>query len=212
MQPRRIVIAALALMLGVAVGASKARACGTPAGAAAFGAYGAGQEPWDAPPRELNEIQRQGFHDGIEGARRDFENHRPPNVDNRDEYRHPHLPPEQREAYRNDDGGYDIGDVAPDGRAGARLSARASAATAGGAGGLGHGADRVQRLAAARVPRRDRGGAEGFRESPAAGRGKPRSSFGTRMCPGEFRDAYREGFRRGYDRGWAHLTGREWHY
>jgi hypothetical protein len=59
------------------------------------------QVQWDAPPQELNEIQRRGFHDGIEGARRDFENHRPPNVENREEYRHPELPPEQREVYRD---------------------------------------------------------------------------------------------------------------
>jgi hypothetical protein len=55
---------------------------------------------WDAIPAEFNDIQRRGFHDGIEGARHDFENHRPPDVNNRDEYRHPHLPPELREAYR----------------------------------------------------------------------------------------------------------------
>jgi hypothetical protein len=48
----------------------------------------------------LNEIQRRGFHDGIEGARKDAGNHRRPDVNNRDEYRHPHLPPEEREAYR----------------------------------------------------------------------------------------------------------------
>lgn len=55
---------------------------------------------WDAPPQELNEIQRQGFQDGIIGAQKDFGNHRRPDVNNRDEYRDPHLPPEQREAYR----------------------------------------------------------------------------------------------------------------
>jgi hypothetical protein len=65
---------------------------------------------WQAPPRELNEIQQRGFHDGIEGARKDFENHRQANVENRDEYRRPSLPPEAREAYR--DGfrrGYQVG-------------------------------------------------------------------------------------------------------
>jgi len=55
---------------------------------------------WDAVPDEFDTLRRQGFHDGIEGARRDYENHRRPDVDNRDEYRHPHLPIEQREAYR----------------------------------------------------------------------------------------------------------------
>ena len=55
---------------------------------------------WDAPPSEFREIQRQGFHDGIEGARKDFDNHRPPNVNNRDEYRHPHVSPSARDDYR----------------------------------------------------------------------------------------------------------------
>ena len=58
------------------------------------------ERAWDAPPNEFDALRRQGFHDGIEGARRDYENHRRPDVDNREEYRHPHLPPEQREAYR----------------------------------------------------------------------------------------------------------------
>ena len=58
-------------------------------------AAGYGQAPggWDTPPQEFRDIQRQGFHDGIEGARKDFDNHRAPNVNNRDEFRHPHVPP-----------------------------------------------------------------------------------------------------------------------
>lgn len=55
---------------------------------------------WDAPPQEFRDIQRQGFHDGIEGARKDFDNHRRPDVDNRDEYRHPHVPASARRDYR----------------------------------------------------------------------------------------------------------------
>jgi len=58
------------------------------------------QPGWDAPPREYNDIQQRGFHDGIEGARKDFGNHRNPDVNNRDEYRHPDLPPGLREPYR----------------------------------------------------------------------------------------------------------------
>ncbi len=46
---------------------------------------------WDAPPAEFRDIQRQGFHDGIEGARKDFDHHRAPNVNGREEYRHPHV-------------------------------------------------------------------------------------------------------------------------
>jgi hypothetical protein len=59
-----------------------------------------GQEPWEAPPGEFNDIQRRGFHDGIEGARRDYGNHRRPDVDNREEYRNSDLPPDLREPYR----------------------------------------------------------------------------------------------------------------
>ena len=61
------------------------------------GAYLSGQYPpppppgpggWDAPPPDFRQdVQRQGWRDGLDGARKDAENHRPPNVMNRDEYR-----------------------------------------------------------------------------------------------------------------------------
>jgi hypothetical protein len=59
-----------------------------------------GQEGWEMPPREFNDIQRRGFHDGVEGARKDFDNHRRPDPDNREEYRHPNLRRDAREVYR----------------------------------------------------------------------------------------------------------------
>jgi hypothetical protein len=62
--------------------------------------YGYGQEPWAAPPAELQGVQSQGFHDGIEGARKDAQNHRPPSVENRDEFRHPPVSHRDRGAYR----------------------------------------------------------------------------------------------------------------
>ncbi|HEY6412596.1 MAG TPA: hypothetical protein VIX42_02845 [Edaphobacter sp.] len=55
---------------------------------------------WDNPPSEYQEIGRRGYHDGIDGARKDFENHRQPNVKNRDEYRHPPVPGHDRDEYR----------------------------------------------------------------------------------------------------------------
>ena len=65
---------------------------------------------WEAPPGELDEVARRGFHDGIEGARRDYQNHRRPDVNNRDEYRHPHMPHRDREAYRRGfERGYHVG-------------------------------------------------------------------------------------------------------
>lgn len=60
---------------------------------------GYGQDDWNAPPPEFAEAQRRGYKDGIDGARKDFENHRPPNVNNRDEYRNPKFiaPPDRRD-------------------------------------------------------------------------------------------------------------------
>jgi hypothetical protein len=55
---------------------------------------------WDTPPQEFREVQRQGYHDGIDGARKDYDNHRRPDVNNRDEYRHPHVAPSVQGDYR----------------------------------------------------------------------------------------------------------------
>lgn len=72
--------------------------------------YGPAQ-PWESAPPEFRQAMQRGFHDGIEGARRDFQNHRPPNVNNRDEYRDPRFIPrperrDYRMAFRR---GYDVG-------------------------------------------------------------------------------------------------------
>lgn len=59
------------------------------------------QRDWDRVPPEFRAAQQRGFHDGIEGAKRDFKNHRRPDVNNRDEYRNPHfISPPDREDYR----------------------------------------------------------------------------------------------------------------
>jgi hypothetical protein len=94
----QLVVPAFALCLAVATpGSIKASALpmGQPVSGLAQEHGG-----WDMPPQELQETQRQGFHDGIEGARKDFDNHRRPNVNNRDEFRHPPVPRPEREAYR----------------------------------------------------------------------------------------------------------------
>jgi len=54
---------------------------------------------WEAPPSQFIAAQQRGYHDGVEGARKDFDNHRPPNVNNRDEFRNPHFiaPPDRRD-------------------------------------------------------------------------------------------------------------------
>jgi hypothetical protein len=91
----------MAILLGfglATVGATGAKAQGPPPGYY----QGGGQEPWGQPPGEYrSDVSRRGFHDGIEGARKDAENHRRPDVNNRDEYRHPDVPHEARREYRD---------------------------------------------------------------------------------------------------------------
>lgn len=97
MTPYRFVITAVAFgLIAVYPGARRAAAAPASPEPAAWG-----QEGWEIPPREFNEIQRRGFHDGVEGARRDYGNHRDPNFENREEYRHPDLPRDAREVYRD---------------------------------------------------------------------------------------------------------------
>jgi hypothetical protein len=69
------------------------------------------QEGWEGPPSEYQrDFERQAFHEGIEGARKDFQNHRRPDVNNRDEYRKPHVPDGEKEAYRSAfSRGYQVG-------------------------------------------------------------------------------------------------------
>ena len=69
------------------------------------------RQPWEAPPSQFQqEIQRRGFRDGIDGARKDYGNHRRPDVNNRDEYRHPSVPGRDRRAYREGfRRGYNVG-------------------------------------------------------------------------------------------------------
>jgi hypothetical protein len=65
---------------------------------------------WDQPPSDFSAVRRQGFHDGIEAARRDFDHHRHADADDHDQYRHPHvdrgLRDDYREGFRR---GYDAG-------------------------------------------------------------------------------------------------------
>src|ERR1700739_3746955 len=76
MKLNRLAVPVLALALGT-TGLVMAQPYGVPQEPPPPG-YGPGG--WDAPPPEFRDIQRQGFHDGVEGARKDFDNHRPPNV------------------------------------------------------------------------------------------------------------------------------------
>ncbi len=78
-----LAVSALALSLGTTSGlATKAYAA--PASPAGF------QEGrWDEPPSEYRDAGRQGFHDGVEAARHDLEQHRHRDADEHRMFRHP---------------------------------------------------------------------------------------------------------------------------
>jgi hypothetical protein len=98
----------LVLFLGPSIFAT-ARAHGLPPGPSPA-SFGQERGDWNAPPQEYSGIQRQGYRDGLEGARKDFENHRRPDPNNRDEYRHPNVAPALWDAYREGfRRGYDVG-------------------------------------------------------------------------------------------------------
>lgn len=104
MKTRGLAVAATALLMASTTGVMVAQYYGPPPARYA-------QEPeWDQVPPEFREAQQRGFHDGIEGARRDFQNHRPPNVNNRDEYRNPHFisPPDRADYRMGFRHGYDV--------------------------------------------------------------------------------------------------------
>lgn len=107
------------LLLAAGVGAARAQGYGPPPppppqsyGQPGYGGqgYGGQQGGWDYAPQEFRDAQRRGFQDGIQGARKDFENHRQPNVNNRDEFRHPNFiaPPDRRDYKFGFRKGYDV--------------------------------------------------------------------------------------------------------
>ena len=59
------------------------------------------QGGWDGPPAEFSDdLERHAFHDGIEAARADASSGTQPNPESHEEFRHPHVPFEARDTYR----------------------------------------------------------------------------------------------------------------
>lgn len=56
--------------------------------------------PWDQPPPEFKEYERQGFHAGVQAAIKDYNHHREPDPENSKDYRNPHVQRSFREDYR----------------------------------------------------------------------------------------------------------------
>jgi hypothetical protein len=59
------------------------------------------RDRWDTPPAEYrDEVQRRGYHEGVEAARRDFNEHRRSDADDHDAYRHPPVEGSARNDFR----------------------------------------------------------------------------------------------------------------
>ena len=94
MRHASLAVAVLIMSFGCAVSATSAKA---------FAAAPAGMQwnmPWDQPPSEFREMEKRGFHDGVQGAMKDYDHHRFPDVERRSEYRRPHVEASLREDYR----------------------------------------------------------------------------------------------------------------
>lgn len=56
---------------------------------------------WDRAPDGYRDPQRQGFHEGMEAARRDYMNHRHADADDHDVYKHPPVDERDRGEFRD---------------------------------------------------------------------------------------------------------------
>ncbi len=60
--------------------------------------------PWMQPPAEFKEMQKQGFHAGVQAAVKDYDKHRDPDLERHKEYVHPKVDksyvPDYRDGYR----------------------------------------------------------------------------------------------------------------
>jgi hypothetical protein len=59
------------------------------------------ERPWDQPPDEYRDAQRQGFHEGIEAARKDWDRHSHKDADDHERYKHPPVPESLHGDYRD---------------------------------------------------------------------------------------------------------------
>ena len=92
-----LAVSALAVSLGATSGGIAAKAYATPAPSPQY----EGQGRWDEPPSEYRDAQRMGFHDGVEAARRDFNEHRHRDADDHASYKHPRVERDLVSDYRN---------------------------------------------------------------------------------------------------------------
>ena len=60
--------------------------------------------PWAQPPAEFKDVQRKGFHAGVQAAIKDYDKHREPDLERHKEYVHPKVDrsyvPDYREGFK----------------------------------------------------------------------------------------------------------------
>jgi hypothetical protein len=60
--------------------------------------------PWAQPPAEFKDMQRQGFHAGVQAAIKDYDKHREPDLERHKEFVHPKVDrsfvPDYREGFK----------------------------------------------------------------------------------------------------------------
>lgn len=98
MKTKVLAIPALAIALAAAAGWMTTKANAAPLAQPAAGLYQ--DRPWDEPPSEFREVQKKGFHEGVEAARHDFESHNHKDADDHENYKHPHVERSLRDDYR----------------------------------------------------------------------------------------------------------------
>jgi hypothetical protein len=57
--------------------------------------------PWDQPPDEYRDVQKQGFRDGVEAARHDWDEHHHRDADDHERYKHPPVERSLRDDFRD---------------------------------------------------------------------------------------------------------------
>lgn len=178
-----------------------------PGSPAAAQTYGQEQESWAVPPSAYQGAERRGFHDGIEGARKDAENHRPANVNNRDEYENPPVSQQESSAYREGfRRGYRVG-VQHLMNGGAVVAPEQA-----------YGQDSWENPPAGWQEAQRKGfhdGVEGARQDAKNGRTADvnnRDEFRHPDVPHREWRAYRQGFRQGYQTGIEHLMHRGYNH
>lgn len=104
MNRQLLAIIAVFLLLG----AAPAAVHGASASPAQNGAKARVPMPWNQPPPEFREVQRKGFHAGVQAAIKDFDHRRDPDYERHKQYVHPKvdrsLVPDYRIGFRR---GYD---------------------------------------------------------------------------------------------------------